>query len=70
MREQPTYPYGRALGCPNTLRGRTVEGHLLVLVAHTIRDDEEDGRPIEVIRIISARRADRKERQCYEQESR
>jgi uncharacterized protein len=48
----------------------TVEGHLLVLVAHTIRDDEEDGRPIEVIRIISARRADRKERQRYEQESR
>lgn len=48
----------------------TVEGHLLVLVAHTIRDDEEDGQPIEVIRIISARRADRKERQRYEQESR
>jgi len=33
-----------------------VEGHLLVLVAHTIQDDEEDGQPIEVIRIISARR--------------
>jgi uncharacterized DUF497 family protein len=51
----------------------TVAGHLLVLVAHTIRDeeeDEEDGQPIEVIRIISARRADRKERQRYEQESR
>jgi uncharacterized DUF497 family protein len=48
----------------------SVEGHLLVLVTHTIRDDEEDGRPIEVIRIISARRADRKERQRYEQESR
>jgi len=38
----------------------TVAGHLLVLVAHTIRDEEEDGQPIEVIRIISARRADRK----------
>jgi hypothetical protein len=47
-----------------------VEGHLLVLVAHTIQDDEEDGQPIEVIRIISARRADRKERQRYEQEIR
>ena len=47
-----------------------VEGHLLVLVAHTIRDDEEDGRPIEVIRIISARAADRKERRRYEQETR
>jgi hypothetical protein len=21
IREQPTYPYGRALGCPDTLRG-------------------------------------------------
>jgi uncharacterized DUF497 family protein len=48
----------------------TVAGHLLVLVAHTIRDEEEDDQPIEVIRIISARRADRKERQRYEQESR
>ena len=38
----------------------TVAGHLLVLVAHTIRDEEEDDQPIEVIRIISARRADRK----------
>jgi uncharacterized DUF497 family protein len=47
-----------------------VEGHLLVLVAHTIRDDEEDGQPIEVIRIISARAADRKERRRYEQETR
>jgi uncharacterized DUF497 family protein len=47
-----------------------VEGHLLVLVAHTARDDDEDGQPIEVIRIISARRADRKERQRYEQETR
>ena len=47
-----------------------VEGYLLVLVAHTARDDDEDGQPIEVIRIISARRADRKERQRYEQETR
>ena len=47
-----------------------VEGHLLLLVAHTIRDDEEDGQPIEIIRIISARAADRKERRRYEQEIR
>jgi uncharacterized protein len=47
-----------------------VEGHLLVLVAHTTGDDYENGRPIEVIRIISARRADRKERRRYEQETR
>jgi uncharacterized DUF497 family protein len=38
-------------------------GFLLLLVAHTVRF-EEDG--TEVIRIISARRADRKERRRYE----
>jgi uncharacterized DUF497 family protein len=40
-----------------------VDGCLLLLVAHTVRDDE-DG--IEVIRIISARRADPEERRRYE----
>tara|TARA_R110000868_G_scaffold345011_1_gene606098 strand:- start:1376 stop:1672 length:297 start_codon:yes stop_codon:yes gene_type:complete len=44
-----------------------VDGRLLVLVAHTIRD-ESDGS--EVIRIISARRATAQERKRYEQESR
>jgi uncharacterized DUF497 family protein len=48
----------------------TVEGYLLLLVAHTTRDEVEDSLPIEVIRIISARVADRKERRRYEQESR
>lgn len=47
-----------------------VEGHLLLLVAHATRDDYEDGQPVEVVRIISARRVDRKERRCYEQETR
>jgi uncharacterized protein len=47
-----------------------VEEYLLLLVAHTTRDDNEDGQPIEIIRIISARAADRKERQRYEQEIR
>jgi uncharacterized protein len=47
-----------------------VEGYVLLLVAHTTRDDNEDGQPIEIIRIISARAADRKERQHYEQEIR
>lgn len=41
----------------------TVGGCLLVLVAHTVRQDDESS---EVIRIISARRADRKERRLYE----
>lgn len=42
-----------------------VEGTLLLLVAHTVQlVTGED----EVIRIISARRADRKERKRYEKE--
>lgn len=41
-----------------------VGGYLLLLVAHTVRHDD-DG--TEVIRIISARRADSKERTRYEQ---
>ena len=43
-----------------------VEACLLVLVAHTVRD--ENG--AEVIRIVSARKATRKERQRYENENR
>jgi uncharacterized DUF497 family protein len=39
-----------------------VGGCLLLLVAHTVRTDE--GR--EILRIISARRVDRKERKRYE----
>jgi uncharacterized DUF497 family protein len=46
-----------------------VEGYLLLLVAHTIRDEDEDGQSMEVIRIISARKADRKERRRYEQDN-
>lgn len=38
-------------------------GYLLVLVAHTVRLEDEG---IEVVRIISARRVDRKERRRYE----
>ena len=43
-------------------------GEWLLLVAHTIRDDEDRaGRPIEIVRIISARAATRRERHDYEQ---
>lgn len=42
-----------------------VEGSMMLLVAHVVR--EQDG--TEVIRIISARRADRKERRRYEEEN-
>ncbi len=47
-----------------------VDGYLLLLVAHTILELKADNQVIEVIRIISARQADRKERRRYEQEIR
>ncbi|MCP1608347.1 MULTISPECIES: BrnT family toxin [Pseudomonadota] len=40
-----------------------VDGCLLLLVAHTVRFEDKG---IEVVRIISARRVDRKERRRYE----
>ena len=43
----------------------SVDGVSVLVVAHTV-GDEEDGS--EVINIISARRADRSERLCYEKE--
>jgi uncharacterized DUF497 family protein len=43
-------------------------GVTVLLVAHTIIDDDENGEPVEVIRIISARRATPRERTYYEQE--
>jgi len=47
-----------------------VEGHLLLLVAHSVREAEEDGNAVEVIRMISARKAEKSERRRYEQETR
>ena len=49
-----------------------MEGHVILLVVHTTREyiDEAADITVEVIRIISARLADRKERQIYEHESR
>jgi uncharacterized protein len=47
-----------------------VEAHFLILVAHVSWEEDEDDLPIEIIRIISARSADRKERRRYEQENR
>jgi uncharacterized DUF497 family protein len=44
-----------------------VGGCLLLLVAHTVAATTVGGGEIEVIRIVSARRADRKERERYEQ---
>ncbi|MEO6320443.1 MAG: BrnT family toxin [Polaromonas sp.] len=42
------------------------DGLVLLLVAHTVREDDS----AEVIRLISARRADPTERKRYEQETR
>jgi uncharacterized protein len=42
-----------------------VEGTVVLLVAHTVSEEED----IEVIRIISARRANRRERRRYEEEN-
>lgn len=52
-------------------RGQTfglTAGFALLVVAHTTTDYDEEGRAVEVIRIVSARRADRKERRQYEEE--
>ncbi|CAI1617644.1 BrnT family toxin [Serratia proteamaculans] len=43
-----------------------VGGCLILLVAHTTREIDVDGDVIEVIRIISARKADARERGKYE----
>jgi hypothetical protein len=40
-----------------------------MMVAHTVTEEDAAGKPIEVIRIISARAATRKERQRYEDEN-
>ena len=40
-----------------------VSGCVVLLFAHTVRDENKD----ETVRIISARRATRKERDCYDE---
>jgi hypothetical protein len=46
-----------------------VDGWLLMMAAHTLKEEDEAGRTREVIRIISARYATRRERQRYEDEN-
>lgn len=46
-----------------------VHGIALLLVAHTVTEDDEDGRPVERIHIISARKADRRERRRYDEQA-
>lgn len=45
-----------------------VQGLVILVVAHTIAEDDADGEPLEIIRIISARRATPRERRRYEDE--
>jgi len=46
-----------------------VRACLLLVVVHTTAEEDDEGQAVEVIRIISARRADRKERWRYENET-
>lgn len=47
----------------------SVYGVTVLLVAHTVTEEDADGMLVETIRIISARRATRSERKRYEEES-
>ena len=47
-----------------------IGNRLLVMVAHTVREEDGQGTTIEVIRIISARYASRREQRIYEDENR
>jgi uncharacterized DUF497 family protein len=41
-------------------------GLLLLMISHTIREEDAEGSYVEVIRVISARRATPRERNLYE----
>ncbi len=45
-----------------------VQGFVILVVAHTVTEEDADGGAVEVIRIISARRATPRERRRYENE--
>jgi hypothetical protein len=45
-----------------------VGGFVILMVAHTVTEEDAGSGMVEVIRIISARRADRSERRRYENE--
>ena len=46
-----------------------VDGCLLMIVAHTVKEEDAVRGPREVVRIITARHATRKEKQRYEDEN-
>src|SRR3546814_18915215 len=47
-----------------------VDGHLLLLVAHTVAADDDDGEYVAITQIISARNAERKARRRAKDEKR
>jgi hypothetical protein len=46
-----------------------VQGLVILVVAHTVTEEGAEGGSVEIIRIISARRATPRERQHYENEN-
>jgi uncharacterized DUF497 family protein len=46
-----------------------IQGFVVLVVAHTITEEDAEGRSVDVIRIISARRATPRERRRYENEN-
>ena len=46
-----------------------VLGFVILVVAHTVTEQDADGGSVEIIRIISARRATPRERRRYENEA-
>ena len=47
----------------------SVQGFVILVVAHTVMEADADGGSVEIIRIISARRATPRERRHYENEA-
>jgi uncharacterized DUF497 family protein len=46
----------------------SVRGFMILVVAHTLTEEDAEGELVEIIRIISARRATPRERRRYENE--
>lgn len=46
-----------------------VQGFVILVVAHTFTEEDAEGGSVEIIRIISARRATPRERRRYENEN-
>jgi uncharacterized DUF497 family protein len=46
-----------------------VQGFVILVAAHTVTEEDADGGSVEIIRIISARRATPRERRRYENEN-